>query len=144
MHKIKQFLMDELYEIEDEVMRSGGSLSPDDVEYIHLLTDTVKNICKIEADEGGYSEEDSSSYARGRGRYAKRDSMGRYSREGGGGSSSDGGSSYGGGSSYRRGGYSRTDGKEHMVKKMREMMESASSEEERRAIHQCIEKLENS
>ncbi len=143
MHKIKAMLMEELYEIEDELARSGG-LSPEDVEYVHMLTDTIKNICKIGMlEDGGYSEEGGSSYARGRGRNAKRDSMGRYSRDGGGGSSSNGGSSYGG-SSYRRGGYSRDDGKEHMVEKMQELMEEAGSEEERRAIQQCIQKLENS
>ncbi len=143
MHKIKAMLMDELYEIEEELSKVGG-LSPEDVEYIHMLTDTVKNICKITMlEESGYSEDGGSSSARGRGRNAKRDSMGRYSREGGGSSSNGGGSSYGG-SSYRRGGYSRDEGKEHMVEKMHELMEAAGSEEERRAIQQCIQKLENS
>ena len=60
--------------------------------------------------ESGYSERGGSSYARGRGRYAKRDSMGRYSRDGG--MSYDDDMSYarGGNRGYsREGGYSRED-----------------------------------
>lgn len=160
MHEIKNKLMEELYDVEEKMKKTtGGKLSAGDLEYIHKLTDTIKNIDKIEMleDDGGYSEEShwmgegkmygtsygDSSYARGR-RNAKRDSMGRYSRDGGysgeGGYGSDG-SYRGGGNSYR-GGYSRGDAKEHMVSQLEEMMRSAGSEEERRAIKQCIEKLE--
>lgn len=168
MHKIKEKLMQELYEVEDKLKKAGGGkLSAGDLEYIHKLTDSIKNIDKIEALEGGgYSEEtqwmadgrmygtsyDSGmSEARGRGRNAKRDSMGRYAREGGS-SYNDGGSSYRGGSdvSYARGGrggmrggYSRDDATEHIVEKMEELAETALDEKHRRAIHQCIEKLEN-
>lgn len=49
-----------------------------------------------------YAYEGGGSYARGRGRNAKRDSMGRYSAEGG---------------------YSRTDGVEELVENVREMMQ---------------------
>lgn len=158
MHKIKEKLMQELYEVEEKLKKAGGGkLSAGDLEYIHKLTDSIKNIDKIEALEGGgYSEESQwmadgrmygTSYdsgmseARGRGRNAKRDSMGRYAREGGS-SYNDGGSSYRNGSSYR-GGYSRDDATEHIVEKMEELAETAPDEKHRRAIHQCIEKLEN-
>lgn len=149
MHKIKEMLMKELYEYEDKAKKMpGGKVSAGDLETLHKLTDTVKNIDKIEMLEGeeGYSEasdwmgdgriygtsyEGGSSYARGgrgRGRNARRDSMGRYSREGG---SYENGGSYarenrGGNSSYARGGrggYSRDDAKEQMVEKMEEMIE---------------------
>lgn len=172
MHKLKEMLMNELYEYEDKANRmSGGKLSTTELEKIHKLTDTVKNIDKIEVLElgGGYSEEsnwmgegrmygtsygDDSSYARGRGRNAKRDSMGRYSREDGF-SYEDGmmrGSSYersgqGGGQGGNRGGnrgggYSRDGAKEHLINKMEEMMEMAGTSKERKAIEKCIDELE--
>ena len=160
MHKIKEILMAELYDYEEKLKKAGdGKLSAGDLETLHKLTDTVKNIDKIEMLEGdeGYSEatdfmgegrmygtsynDGGSSYARGRGRNARRDSMGRYSREGG---------SYRGGSSYatdgrgnRNANYSRGDAKEHMLDKLEEMMEDASSEKDREAIRQCMQKIEN-
>ena len=148
---------------------SGGKVSAGDLEYIHKLTDTIKNIDKIEVLEGsGYSEEsnwmadgrmygtsydDGMSYARGRGRNAKRDSMGRYSRDGG---SYDDDMSYERGSSYargrggnrggmsnRRGGYSRADAKEEMIEKLEDMMHDAETPKEREAIKRCIMQIEN-
>lgn len=161
MHKIKEKLMEELYEVESKLKKAGdGKISAGDLEYIHKLTDTIKNIDKIEMlEEGdGYSEDGGNWMARGMyggnsyeggnsSARRKRDSMGRYSREGGG-YGEDGGSSYdgegrGGGRGYSRERYSRADAKEHMIEKMEEMMGMAESEEERRAIRQCIQKLEN-
>ena len=153
MHKIKEMLMEELYEYEEKAKKmSGGKISAGDLETLHKLTDTVKNIDKIEMleDEEGYSEDGAymgegriygTSYARGRGRNAKRDSMGRYSREGG--MYHDGGSSYArGGMRDGRMGYSRDSAKEHMIEKMEDMMEEAESPKEREAIRQCIMKIE--
>ena len=106
-----------------------------DLEIIHKLTDTIKNLDKIEMlEDGGYSQagdwemEGRGSYNRGssyRGR--KRDSMGRYSREG-----RDG-----------RGGYSRHDAKEAMMEQMEILMDQAGSEREREAIRRCMGQLEN-
>ena len=162
MHKIKEMLMKELYEYEEKAKKmNGGKLSAGDLETLHKLTDTVKNIDKIEMleDEEGYSQATDfmgegrmygMSYVRGRGRNAKRDSMGRYSRDDG--MSYEGGSSYarggqsgrGGyrGGGYSREGYSRADAKEHMIEKMEDMMEEAESPREKEAIRQCIMKLE--
>lgn len=153
MHKIKEMLMKELYEYEEKAKKiNGGKLSAGDLETIHKLTDTVKNIDKIEMleEDDRYSEDGQymgegriygTSYARGRGRNAKRDSMGRYSREGG--MYHDGGSSYArGGMRDGRMGYSRDSAKEHMIEKMEDMMEDAESPKEREAIRQCIMKLE--
>lgn len=159
MHKIKEMLMNELYEYEEKAKKmSGGKLSVQELEKIHKLTDTVKNIDKIELleDGEGYSEDGhymgegriyGTSYARGRTR-AKRDSMGRYSRDDG--MSYDRDSSYNDGMSYARGsmrggrmGYSRDGAKEHLIEKAEEMFDMASDEKERRAIKHFIKQLED-
>ena len=150
MHRIKEMLMKELKEYERKEKLSAG-----DLETLHKLTDTVKNIDKIEMLEGGegYSEDGmsydggmwqargsydgGSSYARGRGRNARRDSMGRYSRDDG--YSEDGGSYRG--SSYR-GGMSYDGAKDHLMRKLGEMMPMAESEEQRKALEHCMRKIE--
>ena len=136
MHKIRESLMKEL-----EAIERKGQMSMSDLDKVHKLTDTIKNIDKIEMlEDGGYSEdghymgegriygtsyEGGSSYARGRGRNAKRDSMGRYSRDG----------------ERRYGGYSYAD-KSEMIDHLHEMMEEAGSTKEREAIKRCIHELE--
>lgn len=89
--------MHELYELKDKLMDElkeygGKDMSAGSLEVVDKLTHTIKNLCKIieDMEESGYSEYDyrggsyrGGSYARGRGRNAKRDSMGRYSSEGG-------------------------------------------------------------
>ena len=163
IEKIKKMLCKEL---DEYAMKSKLSMA--DIDVIHKLTDTVKNLDKIEMleDDGGYSEarggrggrgrssymvgssyDDDMMYSerRGRGRYAKRDSMGRYSSDD---MSYDNYSeeSYRGGSSYERGGqggrgYSRNDAKDHMMNKLGEMMSSAD-EEQRQILKDCMRKLE--
>ena len=171
MHKIKEMLMKELYEYEEKAKKmSGGKISAGDLETLHKLTDTVKNIDKIEMledEDGEYSEagnwmgegrmygtsyEGGSSYARGRrgrGRNARRDSMGRYSREGGyseEGYSEErgrqGGNRGGMNRSSYRGGYSYDGAKDHMIEKLEEMLDMAETPQERKAIHRCIEQIE--
>ena len=91
--------------------------------------------------ESGYSERGGSSYARGRGRYAKRDSMGRYSSRGG--MSYDEDMSYArGGRGGNRGGYSRDDGKHYMMGELERLMEKASTHTEREALEKCMQALE--
>jgi hypothetical protein len=79
----------------------------------------------------GSSYDDDMMYSerRGRGRNAKRDSMGRYSSEGG---------SYERGASYDDG-YSRA--KDDMMSMLGEMMEDASPKE-REALKKCMRELE--
>ena len=145
IEKIKKMLCKELDEYAMKQKLTGGAL-----DMIWKLPDTVKNLDKIEMLEDGnsydgYSEMreypymGGSSYERGRGRYAKRDRMGRYSSEGG---------SYEGGSSYddyseertnRR--YSRDDAKDHMMNKLGSMMENADPNE-REILKDCMRKLE--
>ena len=125
MHKIMEFVCDELEEMERKVAKDG-KLSRTDLEDVMKLTKVKKNLLESEmlseeseysnamggysrrgnysrrmsyADGGSYGDmsyadegrndfvrpdgsyrDGSSSYARGRGRYARRDSMGRYSR----------------------------------------------------------------
>ena len=111
LYKLKDKLFDEMNKVSSEISGKPG-LNAGDLEYVHMLTDTVKNIdkiCMLEED-AGYSEDGGegggSSYAN-RGRHYVR---GHYSREGGG---SNGGGQ-GGYSSRRggggRGGYSRSGG----------------------------------
>ena len=149
MHDLKDLLCAELEDYADQGKKSG-KMSMGDLDSIHKLTDTVKNILKIDLleSEEGYSEDGhymgegriygtsyddgmrrgvGYSYARGRGRYAKRDSMGRYSRDDG----------------YMRrdGGYSREDGKAYMMEQLEDMMEDAEKPAEKEALRRCMEAL---
>lgn len=138
MHKIKKMLCKELEEYGDK-----KSLASADVEMIHKLTDTVKNLDKIsllEQGDDGYSETypyymGGSSYAgRGRGRNARRDRMGRYS--------SDDGMSYDDYSEERMDRrYSRDDAKDHLMSALGEAMEGASPNE-REILKDAMRKIE--
>ena len=139
IEKIKKMLCKEL----DEYAMKG-KISGSDLDMIWKLTDTVKNLDKIEMLEDGdsydgYSEIreypyiGGSSYARGRGRYAKRDSMGRYSSED---RMTD---NYSEARMDRR--YSRDDAKDHMIDKLGEMMTSAD-EEQREILKDAMRKIE--
>ena len=134
---LKEMLCEEL-----ETYAKKGELSAGSLEVIHKLTDTIKNIDKIEMleEDGGYSRDggdweargsygDGNSY-RGGSSYAgrRRDSMGRYSRNDG--------------MSMRRG-MSRDGGKDEIIEHMRDLMGMAESEEEKQAIRRCISQLEN-
>lgn len=125
MDKLRDKLCDELDEIARKPEMSAG-----DLETVHKLTDTIKNIDKIAMleDGDGYSQagdwemEGRGSYNRGssyRGR--KRDSMGRYSSTG------------------RM--YSRAEAKDGMMAQLEEMMDHAS-EQERTILRQAMDKLE--
>ena len=151
MEDLKDLLCAELEDFAEKGKKSG-KMSMGDLETVHKLTDTVKNIMKIDVlkEEAGYSEdghymgegriygtsyddgmrrEGGYSYARGR-RYARRDSMGRYSR--------DDGMMYRGG---MRGGYSRDDGKHYMMEQLEEMMEEAEKPTEKEALRRCMDAL---
>ena len=156
MHDLKDLLCAELKDYAEKGKRSG-ELSKADVEVIDTVLNSVKNIYKIDkykeetegysedgtymgegriygtSYESGYSERGGSSYARGRGRYARRDSMGRYSR--------DDGMSYARGGRGMRGGYSRDDAKSYMIEQIEEMMEEAEKPAEKEALRRCMDAL---
>ena len=130
MHDLKDKLCKELEEIARKPEMSAG-----DLEAVHKLTDTIKNLDKIEMlEDGGYSRdgdwemEGRGSYERGasyRGR--KRDSMGRYSRDG----------RYG--PTTRM--YSRAEAKDDMMAKLEDMMGSAN-DQERAILRRAMTELE--
>lgn len=152
MHDLKDLLCAELEDYAEKGKKSG-KMSMGDLDSIHKLTDTVKNILKIDMLEGetGYSEDGAymgegriygtsyddgmrrgGGYSYARGRYAKRDSMGRYSRDNG----------------YMRrdgrgmrDGYSRDEGKAYMMEQLEDMMEDAEKPAEKEALRRCMEAL---
>lgn len=145
MHKIYEIACDEIEELEKKANDKG--LSASDLEYANKLAELKKNILKVSMleDEGysadddmsmnsmmrdnsrGYRDGSNRSYARGRGRNARRDSMGRYSRE------------------YSR--YSRDDGysasADELIEQLEDMKESAPDETTRKEITRLIEKMRN-
>ena len=139
LEKLKEALCEEL-----DKFGKSGDITVNSLEKIHKLTDTIKNIDKIMMleEEEGYSEtrggrggsymhgssyDDDMMYSehRGRGRNAKRDSMDRYSSEGG---------------SYE-GGYSRHDAKDWMMSQLGEMMEGADPKQ-RETLKKWMRELE--
>ena len=132
MHELKEKLCAEL----DEIARKG-EMGPGDLEIIHKLTDTIKNLDKISMLEDGYSqagdwEIEGRAYNRGSS-YArrKRDSMGRYSRDG----------------RMLRGGYrdermySRAEAKEDIMDQIEDMMGDAD-EKEKAILRRAMTELE--
>ena len=129
--------MEKLYDLKDKLFEELEELArkPDmglgDLELIHKLSDTIKNIGKIEMleEDGGYSQEDgrdgggygrSGVYSQRRGgrhggRNTRRDSMGRYSRE---------------------------DGRSEMMEHL-EMALEAASDQDRETIKRFIRQIEN-
>lgn len=153
MEDLKDLLCAELQEYAENGKRSG-KMSRADIEVIDTVLNSVKNIYKIDKykeETEGYSEDGhymgegriygtsydgydrGTSYARGRGRYAKRDSMGRYSR--------DDGYMRRDGRGMRDGGYSRDDGKAYMMEQLEDMMEDAEKPAEKEALRRCMEAL---
>lgn len=145
MHDLKDLLCSELEDYAEKGKKSG-KMSTADIEVIDTVLNSVKNIYKIDKykeEMEGYSEDGhymgegriygtsydgydrGASYARGRGRYAKRDSMGRYSRDG----------------RSMRDGYSRDDGKAYMMEQLEDMMEDAEKPAEKEALRRCMEAL---
>lgn len=134
-----------LVDKELEAIESNGKFrTRDEIDSVYKLIDIAKDvhcIWQYEDEESEYSEDgrsydgsyrrypnykydDGMSYARGRGRNARRDSMGRYSRDGRGGS-------------Y---GYSR-DGKDEYKEQLRDMMENAPDEQTRMSIQRMIDNM---
>ena len=124
---------DKISEANDKVRMASGDLSGGDVEYLDKLTHMLKSIkttmAMMDAEEDGYSRDNGgysgyyygghtypTGYSRARGRNARRDSMGRYSR-----------------------GYSRGD---EMADQVRELMEKAPDEQTRRDFQKILDRME--
>ena len=130
LENLRSMLCEELDKIAEK-----GSISGGDLETIHKLTDTVKNIDKIEClEDEGYS---------GSGEW---DASGTYSRTGRGYSMEDG-RGYGRGSSYAsrrgmhyvRGHYSRAEGNAMMSDRIEEMMNSGNlSADEKNTLRRAL------
>jgi hypothetical protein len=140
MHEVYEGLRSKLSMSLKELNKTG-KLSGAALNELHMVTDTIKNLDKIEAlEDGGYSEATDfmgegrmygTSYARGRRGNVRRDNMGRYSR-------SDG---YDTTRRYSRNdGYSYGDGKEEMMDELEEMMQNADGSS-REAIRRCMEEI---
>nr|DAP95607.1 MAG TPA: hypothetical protein [Caudoviricetes sp.] len=120
MYKLREMLCEEL-----EGYAKRGNLSSGDLETVHKLTDTIKNIDKIEllADDG-------SEYSHAR---RRRDSMGRYSGTA---------ERYDGGwrtDRYPRDdGYSRTDGKQRIMDILESMIDGVQGTD-RQTIERLLE-----
>lgn len=84
-HNLCDFIKDELKEL-DRKVASGGKLSMQEIEYADKLAHMKKSILTVDAmenpdeylDDGNYNSNYPKTYTRGRGRNARRDSMGRY------------------------------------------------------------------
>lgn len=127
--------MHKLYDLKEKLMQEledyseNGKFSKDDVESIKYIASAIDHICNIveEGDEYSnmyYGEDDGSyarggnrsdgrSYARDRGRNARRDSMGRYSRA-----------------------------NDDMIEQLRMMMQEAPDERTRQEFQRFITKVE--
>lgn len=124
MDKLKEKLCDMLYEIEEHTEKNYGKLSDAELEKIHKITDTIKNIEKIDMlENNNYSE---ASEWTGEGRiygnsynkermYNKREGNNRYSR---------------------------TSAKEYMIHQLKEMLSNVETQKEKTAIEDCIQKIE--
>lgn len=153
MHKLIEYICDELEELERKADKDG-KLSMAEVQYADTLAHMKKNLLKSDElwEESEYSNSyEGDSYARGGNSYAR---GGRQSRRGG--MSMRGGNSYESGSSYARGrgrnarrdsmgrysseGYSMT-GSE-MVDELRELMQDAPDEQTRMEFQRFISKIE--
>ena len=140
LYKIKEALWKELEK--SETARSG-ELKGGELEAIHKITDTIKNIdkiCMLEEESGYIEAVDGDDYGRGSS-YANRGKhyvRGNYSRDGG----RDG---MGGYSSRRdnRGRYSRDDGRSEMMRHIEAALDSAN-EQDREAIKRLMRQMENS
>ena len=137
MYELKDKLCKELDEIARKPEMGAG-----DLEIIHKLTDTIKNLDKIEMleDGDGYSQagdrQNRGNYSRNDGGYNRGSSYanrgkhyvrGHYSRDG-----------------YSQDGrmYSRDNSKEYMMGELEEAMNAAGSEREREIIRRAMSQLE--
>lgn len=129
MHNLIEYICEELEQLEQKLAKEK-QLSMQDIQLVDTLAHAKKNLLKCEEmEEGGsyamnrnyYKGGGYGSYARGRGRNAMRDSMGRYSRDDG--------------ASYEEG-YSRAE--DDMMNKIRQKLNAAPDERTRRILNDLM------
>ena len=136
MHKLYEFICDELKELEK---KADNGLSMSEIQLMDTLLHAKKNLLKAEEMEeeseysgamrdgimyrdgmrGGSYRGSYARNGRGRGRNARRDSMGRYSSEG----------------------YSRA--ADDVVERMRDLMQDAPDEQTRQEIQRLVSRMES-
>ena len=120
LYDLKDMLCAEL----DEIGKKG-EMSAGDLETVHKLTDTIKNIDKIVMlEDDGYSRDGDWS-ANMRGNYGRGSS---YARRG---------------SHYVRGHYSMDDRRDSLISRMEDILRGADSKD-REVIQRCIDTMRNS
>ena len=128
--EIKEYLCDNIKDVRDDMKQKG--VTDSNLNRAKDIFEAVKDILKIDmlmSDEyGEYSRDGGDWEARG----SYRD-----------GNSYRGGSSYAGRRRDSKGRYSRDGGKDEIIEHMREAMDMAESDEERQVIRRCISQLEN-
>lgn len=139
IEKLKDKLCEEL-----EKVSRKSSMSQTDLDQIHKLTDSIKNLDKIEMLEGEGESEDSYRRGRSNGSYGN----GNYSRESYGYENSrtgrmsydDGGDSYARrGMHYVRGHYSRDDGMSERIEEL--MHDSRMNAEDKDTLRRALDVL---
>lgn len=127
MHKLVDYICDELEQLERKVDK-GGKLSSQELQYMDTLAHAKKNLLTGDAmmnpDEysyDGYNRSMRGDYSYGRGRNARRDSMGRYS-------------------SYN---YSHDDAKSEIMDTLRDVSESTNDAKMKRMIQNWMHDAEN-
>lgn len=129
MYDLRNMLCDEL----DELARKG-ELGAGDLEIAHKLTDTIKNIDKIEMlEDDGYSRDEDYSRRYSRGGDWQADMRGTYGR----------GSSYARrGTHYVRGHYSRADSMEALREQINDMMRETDDDRVKEALRRAASLME--
>ena len=129
MYDLRNMLCDEL----DELARKG-ELGAGDLEIAHKLTDTIKNIDKIEMlEDDRYSRDEDYSRRYSRDRDWQSGMRGAYDRDM---------SNARRGTHYVRGHYSRDGCIDNMKRQLQEMLDNADDESIRRAIQRCMDTIE--
>ena len=137
LEELYQTLGHKVAEANDKIRMSNGDITGADLEYVDRLSHALKSIkttmAMMEAEDGGYSYDSGNMggtsgryYNNGRsaarGRNAKRDSMGRYSRSRG---------------------YSGADENDGIIEQLREIMQDANDEKTRQEFEKMIRRLES-
>ena len=140
--------LEEILSREIEKISEKGELTSNTLNSLNTLSNTLKNILKIEmlVDSSRYSNND--SYWEANGSYGTdTDRMRNYSRNSYymDDSYNRGNNSYR--NSYERGSYSknnysRNNGKHYIMNELKEMMDEAETEKEREALRQCMQSFE--